>query len=298
MKKMNARKIGKRIVTMALVGAMVTGTVTGVKMTAESPYADELGQFDPVFYAQAYPDVAAVLGTDAETLYSHYQNFGQKEGRVPYAGAMAGEVIDGIVGTDAVTQVAEQTPAIDVNKTYYTLLGEPMSGAEFLQRQQQMQQNFDATGYVHTGWTEVQVQERLLSLKEKYPDGTVVGVCSQGSAKILNDLYGGMVNTVVGSDGNDNWTDVEGRVYFEMRGRNNTDIRETIRVGDELHTKGSGAGHVSVVLSKSDKGITVVESNWGMDKKMHWGRFIPWSDLESNDSSFHNFWTMLHHYLY
>ncbi|MDE7432345.1 MAG: hypothetical protein K2N34_10600 [Lachnospiraceae bacterium] len=297
MKKMNRKKIGKSIMTMALVGAMAVGTATGVKMTVENSYADELRQFDPVFYAQAYPDVVAVLGADAETLYNHYQNFGQKEGRIPYAGAMAGEVVDGIAGADAVTQVTEQTPTIDMNKTYYTLLGDPMSGAEFLQRQQQMQQNFDATGYVHTGWTEAQVQERLLSLKEKYPDGTVVGICSQGAARIINDLYGGMINTVVGTDGDDNWTDVEGRVYFETGLRHNADIRN-IRVGDELHTYGSGAGHVSVVLSKSDKGITVVESNWGGDKKMHWGRFIPWSDLESDNSSSHNFWILFHHYLY
>lgn len=298
MKKMNGRKIGKRIMTMAVVWAMAVGTATGVKMAVESPYADELQQFDPVFYAQAYPDVAAVLGTDAETLYNHYQNFGQKEGRVPYAGAAAGEVVDGIAGVDVSTQVTEQTPTIDMNKTYYTLTGTPMSGAEFLQRQQQMQQNFDAAGYVHTGWTEAQVQERLLSLKEKYPEGMVVGQCDTGAAKILAALYGGMENTVVGTDGNDNWTDVEGRVYYEMRGRHNTDIRNTIRVGDALYTHGSGTGHVSVVLSKNDKGITVVESNWDWDKKMHWNSFIPWSDLESDDSSAPNFWTMLHHYLY
>lgn len=39
--------------------------------------------FDPVFYAETYEDVAAALGTDADALYNHYINFGQKEGRFP-----------------------------------------------------------------------------------------------------------------------------------------------------------------------------------------------------------------------
>lgn len=40
--------------------------------------------FDPIFYAQAYPDVVAVLGTDVNVLYAHYVNFGKAEGRQPY----------------------------------------------------------------------------------------------------------------------------------------------------------------------------------------------------------------------
>ncbi|MDE7432339.1 MAG: hypothetical protein K2N34_10570 [Lachnospiraceae bacterium] len=61
------------------------------------------GEFDQVFYADAYADVVAALGTDAEALYNHYQNFGQKEGRFPYAGAVAGEMVNGIVNAASVT---------------------------------------------------------------------------------------------------------------------------------------------------------------------------------------------------
>ncbi len=41
--------------------------------------------FDAEFYAAAYPDVAAVIGTDPVTLLQHYMAHGQKEGRLPYA---------------------------------------------------------------------------------------------------------------------------------------------------------------------------------------------------------------------
>lgn len=53
------------------------------------------GRFDPVFYAAMYPDVVSVLGTDAQTLLKHYQDYGRKEGRLPYEGAAAGEAVNG-----------------------------------------------------------------------------------------------------------------------------------------------------------------------------------------------------------
>ncbi len=43
------------------------------------------GLFDPEFYAAAYPDVRAAFGTDPQALYRHYQVYGIREGRLPYA---------------------------------------------------------------------------------------------------------------------------------------------------------------------------------------------------------------------
>lgn len=54
------------------------------------------GQFDPVYYAAAYPDVAEVLGTEAQVLFKHYQDYGRQEGRLPYEGAEAGAIVDGM----------------------------------------------------------------------------------------------------------------------------------------------------------------------------------------------------------
>ncbi|MBR1470412.1 MAG: NPCBM/NEW2 domain-containing protein [Lachnospiraceae bacterium] len=43
------------------------------------------GKFDATYYASTYPDIKAVLGTDANALYAHYINCGKAEGRRPYA---------------------------------------------------------------------------------------------------------------------------------------------------------------------------------------------------------------------
>ncbi len=61
--------------------------------------AEAAGKFDPAFYAATYPDVAAAVGMDAEALYVHYVSYGRLEGRVPYAGAQGGELVDGMEGT-------------------------------------------------------------------------------------------------------------------------------------------------------------------------------------------------------
>ncbi|MCR5503384.1 MAG: hypothetical protein K6F53_10275 [Lachnospiraceae bacterium] len=71
--------------------AIVIGvaTVAGSGLTAfAAPVTMPDGQvFDAEFYAKTYPDVVAVLGTDPATLYKHYQTYGKKEGRLPYAPA-------------------------------------------------------------------------------------------------------------------------------------------------------------------------------------------------------------------
>ena len=40
--------------------------------------------FDAEVYAALYPDVVAVYGTSESKLYSHYQKYGKKEGRIAY----------------------------------------------------------------------------------------------------------------------------------------------------------------------------------------------------------------------
>ncbi len=45
--------------------------------------------FDPVFYAERYPDVVEALGNDAKALANHYLQYGKAEGRLPAAPASA-----------------------------------------------------------------------------------------------------------------------------------------------------------------------------------------------------------------
>ncbi len=63
------------------------------------------GLFDPVFYAKKYPDVAAVLGTNATVLYNHYLFFGITEGRLPYEGAPKPELKLSFTTVGAIAQV-------------------------------------------------------------------------------------------------------------------------------------------------------------------------------------------------
>lgn len=291
------------VIMMALVLAGVTGGIAMLQHSLAAP-----GQFDPIYYAQTYPDVAAALGTDATALYNHYVNFGQKEGRIPYAGGQPGEVVDGIANATTETP-AVQTPTATVdigNGPYWLLTGEEVDKATFLQKKQELQQKFDASGYVHVGWTEEQVQARLYAIKEQYPDGTVVGNCSAGANLIRNELYGSEYEFCVGSvyrgeTINDEWIYPDGLARPIAMGSRDIPAKDILRVGDMVFTKGSsGNGHVAIVLSKSDKGITVVESNWGGAGKMHWGRFIDWNELDSFNAGKEGFDTryMIWHFRY
>lgn len=67
-------------------------------------------KFDPAFYAATYSDVVNALGTDANALYNHYITYGQKEGRLPYAGAVGGASVDGIADTTVTVLATESAP--------------------------------------------------------------------------------------------------------------------------------------------------------------------------------------------
>lgn len=67
------------------------GKAEGRKATAETTVAKATTKvevkeaFDPVFYANTYPDVKAAIGTDEAALYNHYITCGKAEGRLGIA---------------------------------------------------------------------------------------------------------------------------------------------------------------------------------------------------------------------
>lgn len=71
----------KALLTMLTVAA-VTGSSLTVFAAPETMPDGTL--FDAEYYAQTYPDVAAVFGTDKEALYNHYVTLGKAEGRNAY----------------------------------------------------------------------------------------------------------------------------------------------------------------------------------------------------------------------
>lgn len=91
-------KFGKKIMIAAVMMAMI---VTGSSMQTKAA-----GKFDPAFYAAKYPDIWAVYGADQEALFNHYVTCGQREGRIPYSGAINGEIVEGMTGTTTTTTKA------------------------------------------------------------------------------------------------------------------------------------------------------------------------------------------------
>ena len=290
---MKKREIfAKKIIVATMAVAVAFSIAEGAKIVTGPARADQedAGSFDPVYYAALYPDVAAAVGTSPEALYSHYVNFGQKEGRIPYEGASGGESVvettNTATGTVTITTPAQTTVDIGNGPFWLFTDGEEVDKATFLQEKQRLQQQFDAAGYVHVGWTEQQVQARLLSLKEQYPEGIEVGNCSSGAAKITNGLYGDPYDIRVGwvarGDEDDELITVDGCVPKRSIGSRSV-AESSLRVGDEVYIPGSRRlGHVMVVLSRSDDGITVVESNLNGDRKMHWGSFFSWAELDAS----------------
>lgn len=101
-------KFGKKIMIAA---AMMVLLITGNSMQTKA-----IGKFDPAFYAAKYPDVWAVLGADQQALYNHYVTCGQREGRVPYNGAINGEIVEGMAGTTTAQTTGKFNPAFYATK--------------------------------------------------------------------------------------------------------------------------------------------------------------------------------------
>lgn len=74
----------KKVIQLVTTVCMAT-MLWGLTVFAAPQQMADGGIFDPQFYAQTYPDVVAALGTDPNTLYQHYLQFGKAEGRQPYA---------------------------------------------------------------------------------------------------------------------------------------------------------------------------------------------------------------------
>jgi len=67
-----------------VIAATAILSLCGSMSVCAQPVTMEDGTvFDAEYYAQANPDVAAAFGTDADTLYLHYQLYGKAEGRLP-----------------------------------------------------------------------------------------------------------------------------------------------------------------------------------------------------------------------
>lgn len=76
-------------------------------------HASDTDDFDAEYYANAYPDVRAVIGSKPIDLYCHYLNFGMNEGRFKNAAEEATGVASCSIDTYVDVDIANQT------MTYY-----------------------------------------------------------------------------------------------------------------------------------------------------------------------------------
>lgn len=120
----------KKLKMMAAVMAMAaTVTLLGVPIQARAAEED----FDPVFYAETYPDVVAVIGTDAEALYNHYINNGKAEGRLTHAEGDTDTVATPQTALPRWTELSQyltNAPVIDLNAPVNEEVRQMLEGIE------------------------------------------------------------------------------------------------------------------------------------------------------------------------
>ena len=107
----------------AITVGMLVFAFSGIEARAQEPGTDTgttaafPDGFDPVYYAHKYPDVKAVVGTDAALLYNHYVMFGKNEKRFKNAQEEAAAA----PAVQPATAVQTALPAVDTSvlgKTY------------------------------------------------------------------------------------------------------------------------------------------------------------------------------------
>ena len=78
-----------RNLVIAMASALMVIGVSALKVQAAPVKMADGTMFDAAYYASAYPDVAAVFGTNPDLLYMHYQLCGTAEGRLAVAPSSA-----------------------------------------------------------------------------------------------------------------------------------------------------------------------------------------------------------------
>lgn len=94
----------KKVLLGLATGLIMTAFMGMTAFAAEATMSDGT-VFDAAFYAASYPDVVAVYGTNADSLYQHYTTYGKTEGRK----ATAGTTVSGAAAT-ASTEDAKLYP--------------------------------------------------------------------------------------------------------------------------------------------------------------------------------------------
>ena len=177
--------MGKKIIVAIVVLCFISLNISDNVTAAE---------FDPVFYATLYPGVVEIMGGKPETLYSHYLQYGMKEGRFPYAGAFPGEKVEGIKayantqGTNGINVpiIANENtlPFVPINKlANYKSIKKKMTDAEF-------QQAYNVALQIVTPLAGMSREDQLLGIAVALRDISENGLVYSTSNAHYNDPYG------------------------------------------------------------------------------------------------------------
>lgn len=147
----------------------------------------EAAELDPVFYATLYPDVVAVLGNNPNALYNHYINYGMKEGRYPYLGAVPGEKVSGISQGSVIPLQADNAFPVPLKKlANYSSLKKRMTNEEFVAA-------YNVALQIVTPLANKSKEEQLegiaVSLREIFESGMVYSTTNSH----YNDPYGYLI---------------------------------------------------------------------------------------------------------
>ncbi|MCR5502300.1 MAG: hypothetical protein K6F53_04785 [Lachnospiraceae bacterium] len=113
----------KKVLTTLLSLGLIVMIAAGLGPNAYAKPNDAyLDSFDAEFYAAAYPDVVAALGSTEQALYGHYVKFGKAEGRFPNAQAAiaaAAKTTQGNAKTPAATPTPAPAKAASPNAAFF-----------------------------------------------------------------------------------------------------------------------------------------------------------------------------------
>lgn len=103
-------------VLMLFLATVVVLSATTINVRAES------NSFDPIYYANEYPDVVNALGSNPEILYQHYVLYGIKEGRYQNQYEEDNNIVNSSnIGTNVITPIVGYDTYVDIDISAQTV---------------------------------------------------------------------------------------------------------------------------------------------------------------------------------
>lgn len=169
----------KKILTVLFAAAFTVLLAGSLSLPA---HAAE--KFDPAYYAAAYPDVTAALGTDSQVLLAHYLTYGMAEGRIPCQGAAPGSPVDAAAAVIAPAQAPTAGIPVPINQlANLSSLKKKQTDAEFTQA-------YNAAWQTVAPLVDLPREDQLMGIAISLRDRFDSGMMYSMSTPHYNDPYG------------------------------------------------------------------------------------------------------------